>query len=87
MSGAISVDAISAKEKIVLTTRSTWRSLNSGYMGRERMVDASCVVANPVTISLCADDPQTDVELDLTAEEANILGGQDPSGLSISYYQ
>ncbi len=51
------------------------------------IVDVTCVSANNVAVNLCADDPNADVEIDLTAEEATILGTQNPSDFTISYYQ
>ncbi len=51
------------------------------------VIVTDCVYASPITVILCAVNPNADIEIDLTAEEATILNGQDASGYTITYYQ
>ena len=50
------------------------------------IVDVNCVSASSVTTNVCSDDPNSPVDIDLTANASEMVNGQNTSDFSFEYY-
>ncbi|WP_298761325.1 T9SS type A sorting domain-containing protein [uncultured Psychroserpens sp.] len=50
------------------------------------VVDIDCLSVSSATIQFCSDDPNLEVDFDLTSQNTNIVNGQDISGFNFTYY-